>query len=145
MSVQLTPEAEAFLARAPVARLATASADGRPHVVPITFVWLAGSLWSALDAKPKRVARLQLRRVRNLLANPNAAVVVDRYANDWRQLGYVLLEGTARLVSDGARAERARDALRAKYPAYREGPWHLEHGPLIELAPTHVSEWGKLG
>ena len=144
MSVQLTPEAKAFLARAPVAHLATASTTMEPHVVPITFVWLDHSLWSALDAKPKRVEHLQLRRVRNLLANPNVAVVVDRYADDWSRLGYVLVQGTARVVGDGVRAEHAREALRAKYPAYRDGPWRLEHGPLIELAPIRVIEWGKL-
>jgi len=140
----LSPAAQAFLARAPVAHLATASPDGRPHVVPITFVWLDERLYTALDAKPKRVAVARLRRVRNLLANPRVAVVVDRYSDDWARLGYVLLEGCGQLLTDAAAAERACAALRAKYPPYRAGPLQLGAAPIIEVVPERVIEWGDL-
>jgi PPOX class probable F420-dependent enzyme len=141
---ELPPTAQAFLARARVAHLATASAAGAPHVVPITFVWLDGRLYSALDAKPKRVAGTRLRRVRNLLANPRVAVVVDRYVDDWSRLGYVLIEGTARLIEEGAAAARARAALRTKYAPYHDGPLRLGDAPLVELTPTRLTVWGNL-
>src|SRR3954471_14493511 len=106
---------EAFLAQARVAHLSTADAAGQPHVVPIVFVLLDGRLYSPLDAKPKRVPGRRLKRVRNLVANPRVAVVVDRYAEDWSRLGYVLWQGAARLLDAGREADQARDALRAKY------------------------------
>jgi PPOX class probable F420-dependent enzyme len=141
----LSPEAAAFLAAARVAHLATADAAGEPHVVPIVFVVVDGRLYSPLDAKPKRVAGTRLRRVRNLQANPRAAVVVDRYAEDWTRLGYVLWRGPARLIEAGAEAERARAALRAKYPQYRAGPLHLAEAPLIVVEAAQVTTWGHLG
>src|SRR6185369_3045098 len=57
----MTPdEARAKLAGARVARLATADADGRPHVVPITFALLGDdAIVSAVDHKPKRTRALK--------------------------------------------------------------------------------------
>ena len=43
-----------------VARLATIDPDGRPHVVPIVFVLDGETLYTAVDAKPKRSPRLSL-------------------------------------------------------------------------------------
>ena len=142
--IPITPEAATFLARARVAHLATADARGQPHVVPITFVLLDGRVYSALDAKPKRVAERRLKRVRNLLANPRVAVVVDHYAEDWSRLGYVLLTGTGRLLEAGAEGAAAVAALRAKYPQYAAGAMRLEQGPLIVVEPEHVVSWGSL-
>jgi PPOX class probable F420-dependent enzyme len=141
----LTPAVRAFLARAPLAHLATADATAQPHVVPITFVVRGGRLYSPLDAKPKRVAGTRLRRVRNIQANPRVAVVVDRYAEDWTRLGYVLVTGRARLLAGGAEATRARAALRAKYAQYRAGPFRLGAAPLIVVEAERITTWGHLG
>jgi coenzyme F420-0:L-glutamate ligase / coenzyme F420-1:gamma-L-glutamate ligase len=138
------PTVVAFLSRARVAHLATADADGQPHVVPITFALHDGRVYSALDAKPKRVAGRQLRRVRNIQANPRVSVVVDHYAEDWSHLGYVLLIGTARLLETGAEADAARAVLHAKYPQYTADPRHLADALLIVVEPTRVVCWGIL-
>jgi coenzyme F420-0:L-glutamate ligase/coenzyme F420-1:gamma-L-glutamate ligase len=140
----LPPAAAAFLAQARVAHLATADAAGRPHVIPIVFVLLDGRLYSPLDTKPKRVAPRQLKRVRNLCENPQVAVVVDRYTEDWSRLAYVLLTGTARLVEDGEEAQRARAALRAKYPQYVSGAFALADTLLVAIEPARVVCWGPL-
>ena len=145
MPISLTPESVAFLAQAPVAHLATADASGQPHVVPITFALLDGRLYSALDAKPKRVGWQRLKRVRNLLDNPRVAVVVDRYADDWSRLGYMLLSGAARLLTEGDEAARAIAALRAKYPQYRQGSTDLGQATLVVVEPEQVVTWGQLG
>ncbi len=104
-----------------VAHLATAH-QGEPAVVPISFVLVGNRLYSAIDAKPKRVPVERLRRVRNLRANPRAAVLVDHYEEDWRRLWFVLLEGPVRLLERGAEHGRAIAALRRKYPQYRTMP-----------------------
>jgi PPOX class probable F420-dependent enzyme len=144
LPVLLDPAVVAFLSGARVAHLATADAGGQPHVVPITFALLDGRLYSALDAKPKRVAGRQLRRVQNIQENPRVSVVVDHYAEDWSRLGYVLLVGTARLLEAGDEAAAGRAALRARYPQYVANPRHLANAPLIVVEPLRVVRWGSL-
>ena len=99
------------------------------------------TLYSVIDAKPKRRAPAALRRVRNILANPRAAVVVDSYSEDWTALGYALLEGAARLLGDGPEHTTALRLLRAKYPQYRR--MALEDRPVIAIDVTRVVRWGR--
>lgn len=131
-----------WLSRARVAHLASADATGRPHVVPIVFAFDGQRLYSAVDEKPKRVRAGELRRVRNLRQNPRASVVVDHYDEDWSRLGYVLLQGPARLIEVGEEHARAMELLRAKYPQY--AAQRLEERPIIALDVERVYAWGRL-
>jgi PPOX class probable F420-dependent enzyme len=88
-------------------------------VVPVCFVLLGETLYQAIDGKPKSVNPAQLRRVKNVRANPRAALLIDHYVEDWRRLWYVLLRGKARIVDKGPEQQRAIVALRKKYPQYR--------------------------
>lgn len=129
-----------LLASGRVAHLATAGRDGRPHVVPICFVWIGGALYTPLDLKPKRSTDpRRLRRVRNLLENPRATVVVDRWDEDWSRLAYVLVEGQAALLDTGAERDGAEAALVAKYPQY--GALPLRGRPIIRIAGQRVIRW----
>jgi PPOX class probable F420-dependent enzyme len=106
------------IARARVGHLATS--DGtQPTVVPVCFVLLGDTLYQAIDAKPKSVAPGRLRRVKNVRANPRAALLIDHYVEDWRRLWWALLHGRARVIDHGAEHQRALTALRRKYPQYR--------------------------
>ncbi len=132
--------ADDLLASARVAHLATADREGRPHAVPICFVWRAGALYTPLDLKPKRSADpRRLRRVRNLLENPRACVVIDRYDEDWSRLAYVQLEGPATLLEDGAERGAAEAALLAKYPQYETLP--LAGRPIVKITAERVTTW----
>jgi PPOX class probable F420-dependent enzyme len=104
--------------RARVGHLAT-SDGSTPSVVPVCFVLVGETLYQAIDGKPKSVDPGQLRRVRNVRANPRAALLIDHYVEDWRRLWYVLLRGRARIVDRGPEQQRAINALRKKYPQYR--------------------------
>ena len=104
--------------RARVGHLATSDGD-TPSVVPVCFVLVGETLYQAIDGKPKSVDPGQLRRVRNVRANPRAALLIDHYVEDWRRLWYVLLRGKARVVDRGPEQHRAIIALRKKYPQYR--------------------------
>jgi len=115
-----------------VARLATVDPQGRPHVVPICFVLDGDTLYTAVDEKPKRTRALQ--RLRNIEANPNVEVLVDRYEDDWSRLWWVRLRGTARIVDD----PRAVELLAAKYPQYRDRP---PSGPVIAVTIEERVEW----
>jgi PPOX class probable F420-dependent enzyme len=100
-----------------VARLATVNADGSPHLVPIVFALAGETLYSAVDAKPKRSRRL--RRIENARERPRVAVLVDHYEDDWRLLWWVRLDGRARVLEGGEEAERALGLLTDKYEQYR--------------------------
>jgi PPOX class probable F420-dependent enzyme len=108
------------VARARVARLATLDADGRPHVVPIVFALVGETLYSAVDAKPKRSRTL--RRIENARERPDVTVLVDCYDEDWTQLWWVRIRGRARVLDEGDEAAAALEALTAKYEQYRDEP-----------------------
>jgi PPOX class probable F420-dependent enzyme len=113
----VTPaEARERFAGARVARLATADARGRPHLVPVVFAVDGDRIYSVVDAKPKRTTAL--RRLRNVAENPFVALLVDHYDDaDWAALWWVRAEGRGRVLEvDAPEARRAVELLRARYP-----------------------------
>jgi len=133
-----------FVAEARVGRLATVSADGAPHIVPVCFALDGDDVYVALDEKPKRVAPERLRRVRNIVANPRVQLLVDLYDEDWSRLAFVQADGRAELLQpDAARHARAIALLRAKYPQYRE--MALEARPVIAIAVERWRSWSASG
>lgn len=126
-----------LLATARLGHLATASGDGRPHVVPVCFAWLPPVIYSAIDGKPKRTTLL--RRVRNIIETGRAAFVVDHWSEDWKQLGYVLVEGSAVVLEAGQERDEALILLTAKYPQYDDLP--LNDNPVIKLTAERTVEW----
>ena len=86
--------ARKHFAEARVARLATVSGDGSPHLVPIVFAAVGERLISSVDDKPKDTA--QLRRLDNIAVNPFVSVLVDEYSDDWTQLWWARADGWAR-------------------------------------------------
>lgn len=141
-SPPLSSRERAFVAAQRVGRLATADAQGAPHVVPVCFAVVDDTLYVTIDAKPKRVAGGSLKRLRNIAANPSAAFVVDRYAEDWSRLGWVMLRGRAEILAAGAEHDTAQAALRARYPQYRA--MDLASLPVIALRIGRVTAWGDL-
>jgi PPOX class probable F420-dependent enzyme len=124
-----------------VARLATLDAQGYPHLVPVCYATDGRTYYSALDAKPKRVAPAKLRRVRNIRANPRVALLFDHYEEDWRRLRYVMVQGQAELLADGPEREAARGLLLAKYPQYQTTTPLAEQAVVIKITPVRVVEW----
>ena len=130
-------EARALLASARVARLATADAEGRPHLVAITFAVDGEQIVSAVDHKPKRTTRL--RRLANIEANPSVSVLADHYEDDWSRLWWARADGQARTVEPGAEEHgRAVDGLVARYPQY-EG--RRPQGSVIVISVSRWSGW----
>ena len=138
----LSEHHRAFLADQRVGRLATADAKGNPHVVPVCFVLADATLYITIDEKPKREGVLALKRLRNIAANPSIAFVADRYAEDWAQLGWVLLRGRAEILTAGAEHDHAQAALRERYTQYRA--MQLEALPVIAIRIERVTAWGDL-
>ncbi len=144
-----TPEAltaadRAFLERVRVGHLATASRAATPHVVPVCFAVLdATTVVFAVDGKPKR-AGSTLRRLRNLAENDRFALLVDRWAEDWSRLGYLLLSGRGAPCATASRAAASVAALRARYPQYVAMGLEAGRHVVIELSIERIHRWGEL-
>ncbi|MCV7445527.1 TIGR03668 family PPOX class F420-dependent oxidoreductase [Mycobacterium paraense] len=127
--------------QSPIARLATATPDGIPHLVPVVFA-VADSrgdpdvVYTAVDAKPKTTRRL--RRLANIERNPQVSLLVDHYDDDWAQLWWVRADGVATLHSDGEPLVTGFRLLRAKYPQYQSVSLD---GPVIAVAVRRWSAW----
>ena len=139
----LSPDETAFLVRQRVARLATADAGGRPHAVPVCFTYAPGAVYIALDEKPKDVPPDRLKRVRNILENPQVTLIADRYAEDWGLLAFVMVRGRAELLEPGAREHAAAvRLLRGKYHQYET--MKIEQNPVIAIRAENAASWGAL-
>jgi PPOX class probable F420-dependent enzyme len=139
---ELSDAARAFCEQARVARLATADAKGVPHLVPVCYAIIGDSLYVTIDEKPKR-ADIPLKRLRNIAENPEIAVTVDRWDEDWRRLAWVMLHGRADVLVDGAEHDRAQARLRERYPQYRT--MNLAPLPVIAMRIARATAWGDLG
>jgi PPOX class probable F420-dependent enzyme len=132
-----------FLTFARIGHLATADAAGVPHNVPLCFWFDGAHFYFAIDEKPKRGRAMALRRMRNIAANPNVALVVDHYEEHWSNLAYVLVHGHAGVVDDHEEYLLALRSLRDKYPQYRAMALSIEHNPIVRIDPTRVHVWGE--
>ncbi|HVA85674.1 MAG TPA: hypothetical protein VNF73_05050 [Candidatus Saccharimonadales bacterium] len=146
----LTDREWRFLATARRATLGTMAADGRIRLLPICFVVLQAenelpTIWSPLDDKPKHVADPHaLARVRDVAARPESTLLVDRWDEDWTQLGWLRIEVTGALVEPAAPGHAtAVTALRTRYPQY--AGHRLEIRPMLRFEPVRAVSWGALG
>ena len=137
----LNEQQRRFLETRRVGHLATADAKGAPHVIPICYALAGQTLYVTVDEKPKR-HDMPLKRVRNIRENPKTAFVVDRYDEDWRRLGWVMLRGDAEILETGPEHDRAQALLTSRYPQYRA--MHLTDLPVIALRIARVANWGDL-
>lgn len=123
--------ARARFAQARVARMATVSRDGSPHLVPMVFAVEGSRLISAVDAKPKSTHAL--RRLDNIAANPFVSVLVDQYEDDWTRLWWARADGWAQV-----RQKHDLSPLVERYRQYRNAP---PAGPVIVIEVDHWSGW----
>jgi PPOX class probable F420-dependent enzyme len=123
-----------------IGRLATITAELRPHIVPFVFAIVEhGSsfvAYWAVDRKPKRSTKLK--RIRNIEANPAVEFVVDGYDEDWERVWWVRCAGSARVVTDETERRDALQALTEKYPQYQIAP---PHGPVVAIAIEVIRGW----
>ena len=130
-----------FIARQRIAHLATSDENGSPHLVPVCYAFDGQYFYTPLDEKPKQVNILKLRRVLNIEARHEASLLIDQYNDDWGQLGYVLIHGSAELIeATNEMHAHAIKLLRNRYQQYRS--MSLEKLPVIVITPDHVTSWG---
>ncbi len=134
-AAKLSKKAADIVALERVSRLATVSAEGQPHLVPVCHVLAGGKIYigSGDDAT----------KVRNIKANPHVTVTVDLYSDHWAALKGVMVQGRAKLIERGPAFQRARRKLYEKYPQYpKEAAISPSDSVIVEVIPTHVFTWG---
>ena len=136
----LSPAARSLLDEARRATLATIADDGHPRLVPICYVVIDDVLWSPLDEKPKATDDPRtLARVRDILARPEVAILVDRWSEDWTELAWLRISGRATLVEAGDVPPAVIAALRTKHPQYRDHD--LETRPALRIEVVAATDW----
>jgi PPOX class probable F420-dependent enzyme len=104
--------------------------------VPVVFAATDDTIVTAVDAKPKRSARLQ--RLVNVESEPRCSLLVDHYTDDWSELWWVRLDGHGRIVEAGPERDRALELLCAKYRQYARQP---PPGVVLALDITGWRSW----
>jgi len=127
------PEAvRRFVSGARVCRIASVRPDGTPHVIPVCPVFDG-------DATVYVDIGLRYTTAEALGAQPNIAVLIDEYDDDWTKLRAVLLRCRAEEAL-GEEKERAWEMIREKFPAYEGIGW----APRLTLA-LHIHDWRQWG
>jgi PPOX class probable F420-dependent enzyme len=143
-------EARRRFAAARVARMATVTPHGTPHLVPVVFAQVDDVLYTAVDGKPKTTMALQ--RLDNIDATGRASLLVDEYGEDWSGLWWVRCDGSAQVLAvdfkerlrpgrkrgDPEQIGIALDALALKYPQYVNQP---PTGPVIAIRLRRWRWW----
>ncbi|HYH93307.1 MAG TPA: pyridoxamine 5'-phosphate oxidase family protein [Candidatus Saccharimonadales bacterium] len=141
MSV-LTGGDRALLDEGRRATLATVDESARPRLVPVCYVLDPDDdrLWIPLDEKPKIVDDVRdLARVRDLIARPAVSLLVDRWSEDWEQLAWLRLHGSARLIEPADVPPSVIAGLRQRYPQYRQHA--LDGRPAIRVDLEAAQRW----
>lgn len=127
--------ARSLFGAARVARLATVDEQGQPHLVPVVFAVQGTVVVLAVDRKPKQGN--DLRRLRNIRANPRVSLLADHYDENWSRLWWVRADGVA-TIRTGADATEPLDWLTAKYHQYLA---HPPPGPVIWIDVVTWRGW----
>jgi len=128
--MKFTKAEENFLVKNEIGRLATVSADGTPHVVPVSYVYKSGYILIAVDYDTKKY--------RNLRSNGRVAFVVDTF----RPNRGILVQGIARLYDGGPEFREAYTVFYKKFSWVRANPWGEGEAPFLKIEPSHKASWG---
>ena len=142
MCLIITPDIEEFVQRVRVARLATIDSEFKPHLVPVVFVFDGNHFFIPVDEKRKKTKLEKLRRIKNIQSNPNVALLIDEYSEDWSRLAFVMIQGTASVVKSRPQADiqlkQALKELTTKYTQYQK----IGTGEMcIIIKPEKVASW----
>ena len=118
-----------------IARLAQLDFEQQVHAIPFVFVRLDKTLYSPVDGKPKRHAKLS--RLAWVEEAPSVTVLIDEYQEDWTQLWWLRIYGEAKVIrADAPNWDLIAEKLRERYPQYAAPPSGVE---LFNGEPTMLS------
>ena len=124
--------------------MATVDATGKPHTVPICYVYVSGLIYTPIDIKPKSVPAYSLGRIKNICSNPFVSIVIDKYYEDWDRLYYVKISGRASLLEDSEEYDNSLMSLCEKYAQYGDMNLLSLALPVIRVMPLRIVSWGDV-
>jgi PPOX class probable F420-dependent enzyme len=110
--------------------------------MPICFAVTGDTVYFTIDEKPKRKPAAGLKCLANVREKSFAALVVDRYDENWTRLAWLMLQGRAEILHAHPEHDQAQTALRARYPQL--APMRLDHLPVVAIRMDHATSWGRL-
>ena len=125
----LTARQLGFLKRHELCRLATASKDSKPHVVPVIYAVDGEDVIVAVDYGTKKLG--------NLRQNKKVALVVD----DYRPNHAVMIEGDCEILEKGKEYLRLLQVLFDRFEYYRKNPWGEGESPILKIRPAKAVSW----
>jgi PPOX class probable F420-dependent enzyme len=134
LDIALTPEeVDDFLASSRTVHVATVGPSGQPHVVPLWYVWLDGTMFVNTTRGN--------RSVRDLGANPRAAATVDD-GESYEDLRGVVLHGRLEEADGDPRLDRVVRAFSKKYYAGNPPPFMAWKSRFfLKLEAERVASW----
>jgi PPOX class probable F420-dependent enzyme len=94
-----------------VARLDTNDSGLKPYLVPVVFVYYNdGSYYIPIDKKFKQISKL-IKRVRNIEANPNVALLIDEHTEEWAKLYFIMIQGIALLMGSKSEQDQSQNHI----------------------------------
>ena len=118
-----------FLKVHELCRLATASRDGMPHVVPVVYALDGDDVIIAVD--------YGTRKLKNLRENKRVALVIDEY----RPNRGLMVEGDCEIFERGREYLRLLQILFDRFVFYRNDPWGEGESPILKIKPTKAIMW----
>jgi uncharacterized protein len=118
-----------FLKSHELCRLATASKEGRPHVVPVIYAMDGQDIIIAVD--------YATRKLKNLRENREVALVVD----DYNPNRGVMVEGRCEILERGKEYLRLLQVLYDRFEFYRRNPWKEGESPILKVHPSKAVLW----
>ena len=118
-----------FLKSHELCRLATASKDAKPHVVPVIYAIDGEDIVIAVDYGTRKLG--------NLRENNRVALVVD----DYRPNHAVMVEGECSVLERGREYLRLLQILFDRFEIYRKHPWGEGESPILKVRPTKAVMW----
>jgi PPOX class probable F420-dependent enzyme len=106
--------------RARSARLSTIGHGNIPHLVPVVFVFDGYCYYLPIDKKRKIEKIEELKRIRNIKHNPNVALLIDEYYEDWSKLVFVMIQGKANLIDNREEEENKINSYENNNPILKE-------------------------
>jgi PPOX class probable F420-dependent enzyme len=127
-----------------VARLATVDSENcKPYLVPVVFIYDGNNFYIPIDEKAKRSKPENLKRVKNIQTNPNVALLIDEYNEDWKKIWFIMIQGNASLINN-IESKQNRLVQRVHRLLYEKYPQYLTTGIgkfCIMIRPQRVINW----
>lgn len=125
----LTAKQLSYLKSHELCRLATASKDAKPHVVPVIYALDGEDIVIAIDYGTKKLG--------NLRQNKKVALVVD----DFHPNHAVMVEGDAEILERGKEYLRLLKILFDRFETYRRNPWGEGESPILKVRASKAVSW----